>query len=266
MRQRIYKTDLYCKRRARAAALGHDPPVSDDPAAGSFPLPSIPRAADAVTQALVDGIRSGAADVGTRLPRDVELGRRFGVSRLVVREAFDRLRRAGVLEVRRGPGGGAFVVSLALPTELLTDRTALALEEIRELLEARRALESSCSVLALVRADDGDLEALDRLVEQLSDSRDDPLGFIELDIQFHLRMASASRNAYLRRWLAEVFRALGAARSGYPLGFGDMETAVGYQRDTLDALRSRDGDRLRASLDVHLGGLESHFLGRRLEG
>lgn len=241
-------------------------PVSDDPAASSFPLPSIPRAADAVTQALVDGIRSGAADVGTRLPRDVELGRRFGVSRLVVREAIDRLRRAGVLEVRRGPGGGAFVRSLALPTELLTDRTALALEEIRELLEARRALEWASASLALARADDDDLDALERLVDQLSGGREDPLAFIELDVQFHLRMATASRNDYFRRWLGEVFRALGAARSGYPLGFGDMETAVGYQRDTLQSLRSRDATRLGQSLDVHLGGLEEHFLGRHLPG
>ena len=212
----------------------------------------------------MDGIRSGAADVGTRLPRDVELGRRFGVGRLVVREAIDRLRRAGVLEVRRGPGGGAFVRSLALPTELLTDRTALALEEIRELLEARRATESACASLALVRAGDGDLEDLERLVEGLSEARDDPLAFIELDVQFHLRMAGASGNDYLRRWLVDVFRALGAARSGYPLGFGDMQTAVGYQRDTLESLRSRDAGRLRDSLDVHLGGLEEHFLGRRL--
>jgi len=240
--------------------------VSADPIASSFPRPSIPRAADAVTQALVDGIRSGAATVGARLPKDVELGRRFGVSRLVVREAIDRLRRAGVLEVRRGPGGGAFVRSLALPTELLTDRTGLALEEIRELLEARRTLESASASLALVRAGDDDLAALQALVDQLDASRADPLAFIELDVRFHLRLAGASGNQYLRRWLGEVFRALGAARSGYPLGFGDMDTAVGYQRDTLAAVRRRDLALMRESLDVHLGGLEEHFLGRRLVG
>lgn len=234
--------------------------------ASSFPRPSIPRAADAVTQALVDGIRSGAASVGARLPKDVELARRFGVSRVVVREAIDRLRRAGVLEVRRGPGGGAFVRSLALPTELLTDRTGLALDEIRALLEARRILESASASLALARAGDADLVALEALVEQLDESRDDPLAFIELDVQFHLRLASASGNEYLSRWLGEVFRGLGAARSGYPLGFGDMDTAVAYQRDTLAALRRRELAGMEESLDVHLGGLEEHFLGRRLVG
>ena len=245
---------------------GTIPPVSVDPIASSFPRPSIPRASDAVTQALVEGIRSGAASVGARLPKDVELARRFGVSRLVVREAIDRLRRAGVLDVRRGPGGGAFVRSLALPTELLTDRTGLALEEIRALLEARRTVESAGASLALTRAGDEDLDALASLVEQLDASRDDPLAFIELDVQFHLRLAAASGNEYLRRWLGEVFRGLGAARSGYPLGFGDMDTAVAYQRDTLAALRRRERAALETSLDVHLGGLEEHFLGRRLAG
>ena len=183
-----------------------------------------------------------------------------------MRESIDRLRRAGVLEVRRGPGGGAFVRSLAIPTELLTDRAGLALEEIRELLEARRAIEWACAPLAAVRASGQDLEALERLVAQLGTHRDDPVAFVELDVQFHLRMAGAAGNPLLQSWLGEVFRGLAAARSGYPLGYGDMDTAEGYQRDTLDALRSGDPARLDASLDVHLGGLEEHFLGRRLGG
>ena len=82
-------------------------------------------------RALVDGIRAGVAPPGTRLPRDRELATRFGVSRPVVREAIDLLRRAGIVEVRRGNRGGVFVRSLAIPTELLTGRTRLGLEEIR---------------------------------------------------------------------------------------------------------------------------------------
>jgi len=240
--------------------------VNDVSSANEFPRPEIRRAADVVTQALLDGIRAGVVEIGTRLPRDTDLGNRFGVSRLVVREALDRLRRAGVLEIRKGPGGGAFVRSLSIPTELLTERTALALEEIRELLEARRALEWTGALLAVRHADDDDLATLERLVDQLDASQDDPLEFIELDVQFHLRLAASSGNAYLRRWLAEVFRSLAAARSGYPVGFGDMATAIGYQGDTLAALRARDLGRLSRSLDVHLGGLEEHFLGRRIVG
>ena len=68
--------------------------------ASAFPNVDLPRASDAVMRALIDGIRAGAAPPGSRLPRDQELARRFGVSRPVVREAIDLLRRAGIVGIR----------------------------------------------------------------------------------------------------------------------------------------------------------------------
>ena len=98
------------------------PPKTSDPEATpraeAFPPISLPRASDAVTAALIDGIRAGAAPIGTYLPRDQDLATHFGVSRAVVREAMDRLRRAGILEDRRGNRGGAIVRSLTIPTDL----------------------------------------------------------------------------------------------------------------------------------------------------
>jgi len=93
-----------------------------DVAPADFPPIELPRAADRVLRALVDGIRAGSIPPGSRLPRDHELAARFGVSRPVVRDALDQLRRAGLLDVRRGPGGGAFVRAIAVPHALLTDR------------------------------------------------------------------------------------------------------------------------------------------------
>src|SRR6185437_13985472 len=113
--------------------------------ADDFPAVELHRASDAVSRALVDGIRAGLAPVGSKRPKDSELARAFGVSRAGVREALDVLRRAGIVEMRRGHLGGVFVRSLVIPTELLTDRTSLVLAEVRQLLEARRAVETTCA-------------------------------------------------------------------------------------------------------------------------
>lgn len=216
-------------------------------------------------RALVDGIRAGVAPPGSRLPRDTELASRFGVSRPVVREAIDLLRRAGIVDVRRGNRGGVFVRSLAIPTELLTERTRLGLEEIRQLLEARRTIETTCALLASERATAADLDGLAALAEGLEETRQSPEDFIELDVRFHLRLAALSGNVPLERFLAAVFRDLAAVRTQYPVEYGDMDTAIDYQRDTLSALRTREPERILASIDRHLGGLEGHFLGRSIE-
>jgi GntR family transcriptional repressor for pyruvate dehydrogenase complex len=232
--------------------------------ADDFPQIELPRASDAVSRALVDGIRAGLAPVGSKLPKDSELARVFGVSRAGVREAFELLRQAGIVEVRRGHLGGVFVRSLVIPTELLTDRTGLVLGEIRQLLEARRAVETSCAALATSRASDTDVDALAELADALLEVHDQPEDFIELDVRFHLRLASAAGNEPLAEFLATIFRRLAAVRARYPVAYGSMATAERYQYDTLEALRARDPARMAERMDEHLAGLEEHFLGTSL--
>ena len=236
-----------------------------DVAPADFPPIELRRAADRVVRALVDGIRAGSIPPGSRLPRDHELAARFGVSRPVVRDALDQLRRAGILDVRRGSGGGAFVRVIAIPHALLTDRDELEGEELRQLLEARRSLETTTCLLCAERATPEDLAALADLVEQLDASRDDPHDFVELDVRFHLRAAQASGNGPLTRALAEVFRDLQVARTRQTVRYGEMDGAVAAQRSLLAALVSRRPEAVLTALDVHLGRLEQHVLGRTIE-
>jgi GntR family transcriptional regulator, transcriptional repressor for pyruvate dehydrogenase complex len=227
--------------------------------AAHFPKTELPRAADVVSTALVDGIRAGVAPVGSLLPRDTELAQHFGVSRLVVRDALNLLRRAGLVDIRSGPGGGAVVKSLSIPTRLLTSLDQPEAGEIRASLEARRAIESATVPLAATRRTPPDLDALQQLVDELTARHDDPESFIELDVRFHLRIASVADNPQLERFLGSVFRDLAAVRSRYPVEFGSMRAAEEHQRDTLEALRSGDPKLAVASIDRHLRGLEEHF-------
>lgn len=225
---------------------------------------ALPRAADAVTRTLIDALRRGELVVGEQLPPGRELAARMGVSRPVLREAIEQLQAVGVLESRRGNGGGVFVRSLTLPTHLLTDRNLDDPRDLVEALEARRTIETSCHLLACERAGDDDLRALAGLVVDLEAATGDPQAFIELDVRFHLRVAAAAQNPTLMAFLAEIFRDLASARARYPTGYGSMEAAIGYQQRTLEAIRSGDPQLVRAAADEHLAGLEEHFLGHRL--
>ena len=233
-------------------------------AADEFPAIELPRASDAVSRASVDGIRAGLAPVGSKLPKDTEFARAFGVSRAGVREAFEVLRQAGIVEMRRGTSAASSSCSLVIPTELLTDRTSLVLEEVRQLLEARRAVETICSALATARATDAEIDALTELADGLLEAHERPEDFIELDVRFHLRLAAASGNEPLAEFLATIFRRLAAVRARYPVAYGSMATAERYQYATLEALRQRDAELMAERMDEHLAGLEEHFLGESL--
>lgn len=57
-----------------------------------------------ITDALTQQIARGEFPLGSLLPPEVELARRFGVSRHTMRAGLDALVRAGLLERRRGKG------------------------------------------------------------------------------------------------------------------------------------------------------------------
>src|SRR5439155_27160239 len=74
------------------------------------PVP-VRNAFEVTVERLAQSIRLGVLVDGERLPPERELAETFGVSRVTLREAIKGLRDAGLVESRRGRGGGTFVVS-----------------------------------------------------------------------------------------------------------------------------------------------------------
>src|SRR4051794_15887157 len=70
-----------------------------------------PSAVDEVSDRLLAAIAIGEFVPGERLPVERSLARMLGVGRSTVHEAMGRLGAAGIVEVRRGRAGGAFVRS-----------------------------------------------------------------------------------------------------------------------------------------------------------
>src|SRR4051812_41903008 len=74
------------------------------------PVP-VRNAFEVTVERLAQSIRLGVLVGGQQLPPERELALTLGVSRVTLREAIGALRAAGLIESRRGRGGGTFVVS-----------------------------------------------------------------------------------------------------------------------------------------------------------
>ena len=106
-----------------------------------------PVSVERVSQVIVDQVkllmREGQLTIGDRLPSERDLCQRFGVSRVTVREALRVLEANGLIAVRVGARGGAFVAS---PTkerlsEGLADLMTLSSLTPRDVTEARTVIE-----------------------------------------------------------------------------------------------------------------------------
>jgi GntR family transcriptional regulator, transcriptional repressor for pyruvate dehydrogenase complex len=211
---------------------------------------------------IAERVRSGLLRRGDKLPPERDLAVQMQISRPTLREAARVLVDAGVLEVRRGPGGGMFVRSDVVPVELVRQRSSVRLGEVASVLEARRLIEPGVARLAAQRAGDDDLDALARSIAAMREICDrgyraeDEDRFLQLDMQFHLALARATGNPTVENLMRALLRELEIARDmAMHLPLVPQWTIEIHER-TLEAVRSGDLERVVEVMDEHLGQLE----------
>ena len=211
---------------------------------------------------IADKVRAGELRSGDKLPPERDLAVTMEISRPTLREAVKVLVEAAVLEVRRGPGGGMFVASDVVPTELIRRRSELRRAEVEQVLEARRIVEPGVARLAAARATEEDFAALERSIEAMRAivdrgyRPDDEDRFLQLDVQFHLAMARAAGNPTVETLMRTLFRQLEIARDMAMHLPTVPEWTIAIHERTLEALRGADPDDVDAVMDEHLGQLE----------
>ena len=161
-----------------------------------FSAVSVGRVSQVIVEQIRALIRQGRLRPGDRLPSERDLCERFGVSRVTVREALRVLEAGGLIDVRVGARGGAFVT---LPTnarlgEGLADLLQLSPLTAAEVTEARMVFELGIVPLVVERATEEDLVALERLCEEQQAALDEQRYKMEMSAEFHIRVAASTHN------------------------------------------------------------------------
>jgi GntR family transcriptional repressor for pyruvate dehydrogenase complex len=237
----------------------------EDRGLSAFRPVELRKASDEVVAVLIDAIRGGLYRPGDLLPRERDLAARLEVSRDVVREASDALRREGILTSRRGRAGGTVVRSLENVTRVQASLQGGMRANLRSLLEFRRIVEPAAALLCARNASADDLDALQALVDELSRAIDEPVTIVlQTDVRFHAAVALVGRNDVLARAVLSTLDEIVILRSFLPFGHLERRQAVRLQQAYLDALFTRDGATIAREVDEHLGAFEDVLLGMTL--
>lgn len=203
-----------------------------------------PSTGERIAERLATAIAAGEFSVGDRLPSERELAARLEVSRESVRAALKRMAEDGLVEVRRGRGGGAFVCAdwvdasaAAVRRTLLPDWAAF-----ESLFDFRRLVEGLVARTAAERADATDRAHLTELLARF-EATSTPAEARRADTELHLAVARATHNDRLvelhRRLLAEV--SLGV--SAEPYTDEVLEAARPHHRELVAAVLAGDAER-----------------------
>ncbi|SNQ45825.1 conserved hypothetical protein [Frankia canadensis] len=175
------------------------------PAAGKPAIAFAParatRSFDEVVGQIRGKILGGELRPGDRLPAERAMAEQFGVSRNMVREALRMLEITGMIELRRGQLGGAFVsVGRSEPvTRSLTDMISIGGFTLADLTEARVWLSSTVVRVAAERAGPDDLDGLRANVREAGQraAACDWAAVARINIEFHNVLAQATGNKVL---------------------------------------------------------------------
>jgi GntR family transcriptional repressor for pyruvate dehydrogenase complex len=201
------------------------------------------------------GIKDGTLSPGDRLPPERDLTARFGVSRVTVRDALRILEAKGLIEIRVGAGGGAFITSPApqLVAEGIANMLLLSEVSAGDVTEARFVFELGMLPLVCARATADDLTALtaicDRSEEALA-AGDYDVGFSS---EFHSALARCVHNPaidlIIDSFQGSLLASLREARAAAP----EMGSrGVREHRSLVAAVAKRDLGRARAIMQRHL--------------
>jgi len=185
---------------------------------------------------------------GDRLPTEVDLAKRFGVSRLSLREATTSLEFLGILEARPGRGLSVGQVDMDRVTEYLGFHPALQEVSPHVLIDTRVVLEAGVlgHVARRMEQDPSLHEALNDVNRRLGRARG-LRAAIELDRAFHHELIAASGLTPLMAFgdlLAVFFR-----RFGEHL---DVDSAVRGHQIIIDALKAGDVEEADREVRLHI--------------
>ncbi|MER5428529.1 FCD domain-containing protein [Streptomyces sp. NPDC002588] len=152
-------------------------------------------AVDEVSDRLLTAIAVGDFLPGQRLPAERELTILLKVSRPTVREAIGRLQAVGVVEIRRGRNGGAYVRDSWTESSAAAVRHTLLPRwtEFEQLFDLRGLVEGMVAATAARRRRPHDLEAMREALAAYLSART-PRDEQTADSAFHHAVCAATGN------------------------------------------------------------------------
>lgn len=214
-------------------------------------FPRRKRLYEEIAEVLKKAILSGDYRVGDKLPSELELAERFGVSRLVVREAIRCLELNGLIEVRQGATGGAFVRELdsKIIRQNLSDLLFLRKITVSQLYEVRMYVEPEVARLAAFRRTEDDLRLLEHLA-YLSERGEPGIDYIKYNVDFHRALGKASQNPFY----AVIINSIMDFTKNFILTLKPVKEVIHERtihREIYEAILKQDGNRAKAKTIEH---------------
>jgi GntR family transcriptional repressor for pyruvate dehydrogenase complex len=199
-------------------------------------------------------IYSGTLKPGDKLPSEKELSSQFSTGRMVVREALRTLEESGLIIVKRGSLGGAFVKD---PDATVMTRHIEAFVKIgnvthRELTEVRIGIELAVLELAVNRRTEDDLALIKANVEKSERQFLKRERVIKDNLSFHTLLARSSKNPLYEMIVESIMNVAAPFMQLLKPEIHDVSTILESHKEIYAALRDKDLRKAKEKMVEHI--------------
>ena len=154
------------------------------------------KVSDNIIAQIRDPVLSGQLKPGDRLASEKELIEQFGVSKATMREALRVLEVMGLIEIRKGTTGGAFVAEVDMKTTINSIINFIHFKPIsvKEITMLRYFIEPAVARIVASKRTEQDIENLREIIGETVTQRE---AEVSREIGFHRYLARMTGNTLL---------------------------------------------------------------------
>lgn len=200
---------------------------------------------------LRDMLIQGEWKQGDRIPSESEMSEMFGVSKITIRQALQKLSTLDLIETRFGEG--SFVKRVRpgdsmkglIPTVYLSTGNYFSVQEYRTIMEVESVR------LATLRQQDGDIEELEEFLRIMKNSVEAASVYAEADLGFHFKIREMTKNDLVIKSMEILKEVLRNAMNEIVKDTGCSD-GIYYHEKIINAMKRRDADEAVNLMREHL--------------
>jgi len=194
---------------------------------------------------------------GDRLPPERALAKQFQVGRVPVREAFRALETMGLIEVKKGGRGGAFVrkADPEITASMIMDSLQLEGTTYDQMIEARLGIECAIMSSAIKHGTEEDIE---KIKEDVEISREvlkpgHAAEIVARMINFHILLAEASHNIPYKMFIRSMMQWASRKLKAWVPSAKEQKYSHLSHKEIYEAIKAKDERLAQRLMREHIG-------------
>lgn len=212
------------------------------------------RAFEEISDQIRELIYTGTFKPGDKLLSEREFANQFKTGRMVVREALRTLEQSGLIYIKHGSLGGAYIKSPDTKTIIksISDMMKVGNVTLRELTEARLGIELVVLEFVIKRIDENHMNLLKKSIENSEKELLRGKRATEEYLNFHILLAKSTENSIFEMMIESISD---VTKSFLLLLKPNMEyihRVLTYHKEIYEAIKDKNLNRAKKKMEEHL--------------